>query len=284
MCRFTLYMGAPISLSSLLTEPDHSLINQSYDARERSEPLNGDGFGVAWYVDGDEESAIFRSVTPAWNNANLSDLSRVTKSSCILAHVRAATQGLIVSQQNCHPFKSGKISFCHNGDVGGFQHVRRPLTHLLSDEAFAGVKGSTDSEHIFALLLDNLAAAEQQNNSAVESMAAAMQTTVGMIDELIEQYTAGDHSYLNLALSNGIESVVCRYTSDLPEKASSLYINKGRQYICEQGVCQMQDNDDDQAVIVSSEPLSANDDWKAVPVNHMMLIDANLDVETRKMV
>jgi predicted glutamine amidotransferase len=48
MCRFTLYMGPPIRLSSLLIEPDHSLIRQSVESREREEPLNGDGFGVGW--------------------------------------------------------------------------------------------------------------------------------------------------------------------------------------------------------------------------------------------
>ena len=46
MCRFVAYLGQEITLSSLVTEPDHSLIHQSYDSNERSEPLNGDGSGV----------------------------------------------------------------------------------------------------------------------------------------------------------------------------------------------------------------------------------------------
>ena len=44
MCRFTLYLGPPVRLSTLLIEPSHSLIQQSFHAEERSEPLNGDGF------------------------------------------------------------------------------------------------------------------------------------------------------------------------------------------------------------------------------------------------
>jgi hypothetical protein len=52
MCRFTLYLGPPITLGSLLTEPSHSLIKQSFQSREREEPLTGDGFGVAFYVPG----------------------------------------------------------------------------------------------------------------------------------------------------------------------------------------------------------------------------------------
>ena len=50
MCRFTLYLGDPIRLASLVTEPRRSLIRQSFASEEREEPLNGDGFGIAWYV------------------------------------------------------------------------------------------------------------------------------------------------------------------------------------------------------------------------------------------
>ena len=95
MCRFTFYLGRPIRLSSLITDPSHSVIRQSFQAQEREEPLNGDGFGVAWYApEHSDEPAVFKSVTPAWSNRNLRDLARVVASHCILAHVRAATQQL----------------------------------------------------------------------------------------------------------------------------------------------------------------------------------------------
>ena len=79
MCRFTFYRGAPLALSALLTEPDNSLIHQSFHSHEREEPLNGDGFGVAWYSWGHAEPAVFRSVTPAWSNGNLRELARVVE-------------------------------------------------------------------------------------------------------------------------------------------------------------------------------------------------------------
>ncbi len=158
MCRFTFYKGKPLLLSALLTEPEHSLIHQSFHARERDEPLNGDGFGVAWYAEGHDEPALFRSVTPAWSNQNLRELSRVTASHCVLAHVRAATQGLQVGEPNCHPFRRDRIAFMHNGDIGGFAAIRRPLLEVLSDGSFNAIRGTTDSEHFFALLYDELAA------------------------------------------------------------------------------------------------------------------------------
>ena len=52
MCRFLIYKGAePIRLSNLLTKPQHSIINQSFDSRlrlDRRRPINGDGFGLAY--------------------------------------------------------------------------------------------------------------------------------------------------------------------------------------------------------------------------------------------
>ena len=276
MCRFTFYLGTPISLGSLITEPAHSLIKQSFNSKERSEPLNGDGFGIAWYAKDDDEAAVFRSITPAWNNGNLHDLSRVTNSGCIVAHVRAATQGLGVSEFNCHPFKSDNLSFCHNGDIGGFEKVRRPLVNSLSDNAFGSIKGSTDSEHLFALILDQLR--KQTGKDPIESMANAMQDAVEIVKSLMLEHAPGHHCYLNLVLTNGQEAVVSRYTSDRDDKASSLYINQGRRYVCEDGVCSMLSDNNDNAVIVSSEPLSADDSWQEVPVNHMLLINSNLAV------
>lgn len=90
MCRFVLYLGSEITLDVLTTRPTNSIIHQSFHSHLREEPLNGDGFGIAWYVpDVSPEPAQFRSIQPAWNNVNLLHLARVCRSSVVLAHVRA---------------------------------------------------------------------------------------------------------------------------------------------------------------------------------------------------
>ena len=120
MCRFALYLGSPILVSSLITEPSNSIIHQSFHSHERKEPLNGDGFGLAWYVpELTDEPSLFKDVSPAWNNANLLQLARVTRTPCLLAHVRAASPGLSVSRLNCHPFARGPFAFMHNGTAAG---------------------------------------------------------------------------------------------------------------------------------------------------------------------
>jgi Glutamine amidotransferase domain len=102
-------------------------------------------------------AAVFKDVFPAWNNMNLRELCMATSSNCIMAHVRAASKGTGISHQNCHPFKAGRLMFCHNGRVFEFFRFRRRFKELLSDEAYNSIMGTTDSEVIFALLLTYLA-------------------------------------------------------------------------------------------------------------------------------
>lgn len=284
MCRFVLYQGPGLRLSSLITEPDHSLIHQSTQSRESEEPLNGDGFGVAWYKpELCAQPAVFRSVTPAWNNRNLIDLARVTASPCVLAHVRAATSGQPVSELNCHPFTYGPYAFMHNGDVGGFAGLRRRLVANLTETAYNAIEGSTDSEHLFALFLDRLARAGRLGDAtsrdrgplapviSAEALAAAV---LGAVEDVVDlARPCGEPSYLNIAVSNGRSSVACRFTTDAPQDAASLHLHTGRRYVCEGGACRMVDPEGStKAILISSEPLSSDPGWQNIPPNHAVIL------------
>ncbi|MGQ0614957.1 MAG: class II glutamine amidotransferase [Planctomycetaceae bacterium] len=281
MCRFVLYLGPPLSLASLTTAPAHSIVNQSIRSREAEEPLNGDGFGVAWYVpEMSEEPAVFRSVTPAWNNRNLLDLARVTRSGCILAHVRAATQGLPVTELNCHPFTAGRHAFMHNGDVGGFSRIRRTLRRSLTDSTDDRIQGSTDSEHVFAMFLDRLA--PREGEASAVTMARALESAIKHLVGMVRDAGVTEPTYLNLAASDGKAAVACRYTTGDPGEAASLYLDRGRRYVCEEGVCRMVEPGRGQgAVIIASEPLGEEMGWQVVPANHMVVVRKDRSVEVR---
>ena len=279
MCRFVLYKGPPLTISSLVTEPTHSLIAQSTASRESEDPLNGDGFGLGWYVPTlSDQPAVFRSITPAWNNQNLLDLARVTRSHLILAHVRAATRGLPVTELNCHPFRFGRYLFMHNGDVGGFPAIRRPLLNSLGDDAFNLIRGSTDSEHLFALFIDELL--RRGEGEGAQRLADALLAAVHRSRELAQAAGKAEHSYLNVGIADGKCAVALRWTSDDPAHASSLYIHTGRKYVCQDGVCAMIQPEAGQgAVIVSSERLSDDPGWQSINPNHMVLINEDSSVD-----
>ena len=279
MCRFTLYLGDAIRLASLVTEPRRSLIRQSYASEEREEPLNGDGFGVAWYApDTDGEPGLFRSITPAWNNRNLLSLSRVVFSTCVMAHVRAATQGSGVDETNCHPFVRGRWAFMHNGDVGGFAHVRRAFAERLTDAAYESLQGTTDSEHLFALFLDRLQA--HGSDPTLEHMADALGSTFREAVSLSKQH--GDEpSYLNVAVTNGKRAVVSRVTTGKPEEAESLYVYAGARYLCTDGKPTLLAQPGHVgSVLVSSEPLTDDPGWKLIEPNSLLLVDGGRRVRT----
>lgn len=282
MCRFAFYLGTPIHISALVTEPVNSIINQSHQARERAEPLNGDGFGVGWYVAGDGPPAVFRSLTPAWNNRNLLDLARAIESGCILAHVRAATSGLEVMEQNCHPFTHGRYAFMHNGDAGGFRKIRRELLDSLSDEAFDSVAGTTDSEHLFAAFRDELARRTEPDPTA--AMAAALEAAIRRVITLVERHAPASPSYLNIVVTDGSGAVACRFTT-ASGAAHSLRINRARRYATRGRVSRvipMADAEEPaQAVLISSERLSDDPGWRSIPSGSLVLVRPDLTVEQR---
>ncbi len=278
MCRFVLYRGSPITVSSLVTIPSNSLIHQSFDNQERAEPLNGDGFGIAWYApEISDEPAVFRAVSPAWNNQNLRHLARVTRSRTILAHVRAATPGLPVTELNCHPFSWGPFAFMHNGHIGGFQQIRRDLLNRLGDEAFGLIAGSTDSEVLFAFFVNRYL--ELEGGSRLKRMARALTAAIGDIEQMRHESGVEQTSQINVALSDGTIAVASRFASDNSETAPSLYVHLGRAWRCTGRRCRMVDPDTGRgAVIISSERLSKDPGWERVEPNQLVVIEKDLTV------
>lgn len=279
MCRFVLYLGPPITLDLLTTRPEHSIIRQSFQSRMRVEPLNGDGFGIAWYVpEVSPEPALFRSIQPAWNNVNLLHLARVSRSGAILAHVRAATSGFGVSESNCHPFIADRFAFMHNGSVAEFAKLKRQMRESLSDESYQWIHGTTDSEHLFARFRDHVK--QQSGGDPAETMADALEATIRDVRQMTEAVGAERRSLLNLAVCDGHRAVVSRYAT-LGADAPTLYMRVGREYVCEEGICRMLDGDPQRTVIVASEPLTDEPGWEPVPLNHLVLIHPDQGITLR---
>jgi glutamine amidotransferase len=284
MCRFLFYIGPPIILSDLITEPSNSLIHQSFESHEREEPLNGDGFGVAWYVpDIRAEPGLFRSISPAWSNRNLLQLAHVTRSHCVMAHVRAASEGLSVSESNCHPFSFGPFTFMHNGSLARFRQLKRDLLGKLSDTSFAMLNGTTDSEYLFAYYLDRWRETTHVVQSA-ERMAVALERTIVELVTFVQAHKTDDEeSYLNMAVSDGEHAVVSRFTTDAPKFAESLHMHTGKLYHYENGVQRMiQPTEGHGAVLVSSEKLSEDFGWETIPANHIVVVQNDHTVSIRR--
>jgi glutamine amidotransferase len=274
------YKGTPVIIDKLLYQPKNSLINQSSNAREIEEPLNGDGFGVGWYVpEVNYEPITFVSVNPAWNNRNLRNLAPKVKTDCMIAHVRAASVG-DVSESNCHPFQYKNILMAHNGGVEEFGKIKRHIREPLTDELYNWIKGQTDSEHIFALLLNNLF--HDHKSISPEAVADSFEKTFRTLKKMMADNGIKEPAYLNMVFTNGLFLVATRYVSDPKEEPLTMYHSEGGRYVVENGDTRLEAaQDDDNAVLVVSEKLTDDKDWTMLPPNHLVIVEQSLNVRVR---
>lgn len=280
MCRLMAYKGTPILLDELLYKPKNSLINQSINAKELEEPLNGDGFGVGWYTQAiSPEPATFVSLNPAWSNRNLRNLAPKIQSDCLVAHVRAASVGE-VSEANCHPFQYNELLMAHNGGVENFSKIKRELRSGLTDPIYNWIKGQTDSEHIFATLVNRI---YFENKSITpESVTEAFEYTFQQVKNLMVKKGIHEEAYLNMVVTNGHFIVATRYVTDPKEEPLTLYHSEGSRYVVEDGITRMEaPKDDDEAVLVVSEKLTDSDQWTIIPKNHFVIVEENLNVRIK---
>ncbi|KAI0361529.1 N-terminal nucleophile aminohydrolase [Trametes cingulata] len=289
MCRFVIYKGtAPVQLSHLLTRPCHSIINQAFDSRLRLDhrrPINGDGFGVGWYDSVYDEElgsqpCIFTSVTPAWNNVNLTRLAEKIKSPLVFAHVRATTAGTL-SLDNCHPWSYGKLMFMHNGGIAEFHKIKRKLQMALPDELFNMVTGNTDSQWAFALLLSKLPD-PQARSFTPATLQKAMLDTIAHINQLLEEHDITEPSLMNFCVTDGETVVATRYISSRTEEAASLWFSSGSTFseYAAGGHYKMSKTDKRENIImIASEPLTFEKaDWMEIRTNHMVVITPKMNL------
>ncbi len=250
MCRWLTYCGDPIYLDRIIFETENSLIHQSMRARQSHVTTNGDGFGIGWYA----ERAVpgtYRDILPAWNDANLRSIAHQIRSGLFLAHVRAST-GTATSRANCHPFSHGKWLFMHNGQIGGYDRIRRRIEALVDDSFYVHRLGTTDSELIFYLMLSMGLDTDPVN---------AIQRTLGAVVGIMKEAAIADALRFTSVVTDGTSIYAIRFATD--ETPPSLYWR----------------HEDDQLLIVS-EPL--DDDqrcWHEVPAGQMLVTERNVRVD-----
>ncbi|MBW4574105.1 MAG: ergothioneine biosynthesis protein EgtC [Aphanothece sp. CMT-3BRIN-NPC111] len=262
MCRLLGYLGSPILLDHLLYKPEHSLIVQSYQPREMtSGVVNADGFGIGWYhAQRDSDPFTYKNLLPIWNDVNLPNLSRYIESGCVIANIRSATSGQGVDLNNSHPFRNGRILFTHNGLIRNFREtLYRPIRDRLSDRIYQSIDGTTDSEHIFALLIN------QWETDPDITLEKALHNTLMILAQLAQSYQV-DFS-ANIIISDGHRLVASRFAHGV--QAPSLYWLRDDPAFPE-------------AVIIASEPLFTSN-WISCPEHSIISVGEDLDIQIHQL-
>ncbi|MFE9932777.1 ergothioneine biosynthesis protein EgtC [Streptomyces sp. NPDC005533] len=230
MCRHLAYLGPVVELRRLLSEPEHSLVRQSWEPRrQRSGTVNADGFGIGWYAEDDPVPARYRRSGPVWSDLTFADLARVVRSGAVLAAVRDATLPGADGEAAAAPFSDGPWLFSHNGAIRGWPDAAAPLAAGLPPAELLRLAARTDSALVWALVLHRLRAGDDLATALAEPVR--------------ELATAAPGSRLNLLVTDGVAIAATAW-------GDSLW------YLADAGA---------RRTVVASEPYDDDPRWCEVP-------------------
>lgn len=162
MCRVFAYIGPEMPLASLLLEPENSLINQSLDPELHPHlQLAGWGFG-AWseHLLKAQDPLLYHRPKAAFYDDNAKGIIPSLQGNTLLAHVRASgyDANVVQTDENCHPFSFDGTPWiiAQNGALPNWRLLQRELLTHCEDRYLEQMRGTTDTEFLYVLLLSLL--------------------------------------------------------------------------------------------------------------------------------
>jgi predicted glutamine amidotransferase len=164
-------------------------------------PSEADGYGVGFYQAGEvlhrKRPQVIRE--PVSFSAVIEDI----KSQIVIAHVREATVG-DGRADNTQPFRMRQWLFGHVGSLAGQDQLRARIESELPDFLRRNMRGQTDSELLFHVVLSFLH--ESGQLEAVDVAHGAVVSALRKTAETIDRHASALGSVpssLTLALTNG---------------------------------------------------------------------------------
>lgn len=285
MCRALLYLGQPVLLDNLLFQPDSALVRQGYMPK-MLDMLNLAGFGLrAWDPASHAPDKPFFYGSPSLPvfDRNLKNLAEKVRAGCVLAHVRgvAYSTAVEISLQNVHPFQFEGLQWAlaHNGDLAGISEMKSHLAPHVKPEFLPRIRGTTDSEWIYALFVSQLG--DPRENSSEDEIFSSLEKTLAIIRDARKKIGMALSSSVNLFIANGSQLAAVRYCLDFgcyrtddPSRVHeanlsflSLWYTLGRDYGLHGEEWRMTGGAEGaDSIIVASEPLTRDtSSWVELP-------------------
>jgi len=217
------------------------------------------GFGLGWYEDMSVKTV--KLPLPVEGGKEFWQIGETIHSNIIIFHIREKTVGE-ERKYNTHPFSYKNFMFAHIGTINNWKDLENKLT----DEWRKQIKGETDSERYFMLIMQYWDDDEPER---------------GISRAIKEVKKVSSYSSLNFLLTDGKKLYAYRsgelslfYLKTIPEDdicctsvSSNLAIRsrglKGRE-----------------AVIVSAEKLS-HEGWELLKQDELLIVDENLKISAK---
>ncbi len=219
-----------------------ALVGAGFDEFVQLSSVHCDGWGIASIDRGQNVATLDRAPERAVNSENFSKALQKTKTDGSLLHLRWATKGLPISENNTHPFVYQGFSFIHNGTIsptGAMDAFIDPkFTHLI--------EGETDSERYFFFLLTSI-----EKLGLLEGVKAG----VNQIRQSM------DYSSINaMVMNENFYVVICEHHPERrPDWAPSDYY-------------ELKYRRDEAGVLVASTGWN-QPNWETLPNHHLLSVD-----------
>lgn len=165
MCRLLGYVtDRPRAVADLLGA-------EGLDSFTALTAVHGDGWGMAWRDPDDATTHTATSAQTAATDEHYQRLVRTPLTDAGLVHLRWATGGLPVREENTHPFFADGYAFAHNGHVSPIEQIEE----MLTAESRAALVGDTDSERYFRFVLQCMGEAESEVEGVTRALGVMIQ-------------------------------------------------------------------------------------------------------------
>lgn len=288
MCRAIAYLGEPLQLHDLLFEPNNSLVRQTYAPQILSKPSLA-GFGMAAWDSSSHrphEPFIYRTPMVPPFDLNLRGLTEKLCPSSVLAHVRGVplTGEAIVGPTNLHPFRfpGFALAMAHNGDLARFDEMRFDLLEHVKPGIARCIRGTTDSEWIYALVMSQIA--DPTIDPSTAEIKKAVEAAMNILRDIRMLRGIEASSSVNLFLCDGNDLIATRFAFDygrypdgLPDigvEFLSLWYTLGSDYGRHDGEWKMVGGSSNATgAMVASEPITQDfSTWVEVPEYSMLFV------------
>jgi glutamine amidotransferase len=267
MCRlYGLRATEPTKVECTLVYAQNALMSQS--RQDMAGYSHGHGWGVAIYED--HVPHIEKQAWAAFHGEHFKRAAARVHACAVLAHIRRATVGP-AAPENTHPFAHGRWAFAHNGTIPHFDKVRPRMLDVTTSPHRDAIMGSTDSEHLFRMLLTAIEAAPTQ------PLAGVVRQTLTRVIDWCHAEDPTSSIGLNVLLTDGDQFVGSRWGRTL------FYVERDGVHDCE--ICGFPHiwhypGRNYRATVVASEPIS-HEAWEEVPEGSIFRIepDMSFDIE-----
>nr|WP_255669746.1 class II glutamine amidotransferase [Aeromicrobium wangtongii] len=308
MCRVLAYIGPEIPVENLLLKPENSLVNQTLDPERHPQlQLAGWGFGI-WseHLLKTDEPLLYHRPMAAFYDDNVAGIVPSLQASTLLAHVRAAdyNSAAVLADENCHPFsyQGTPWMIAQNGDLPNWKLLQRELLQHCKDEFLKQMRGTTDTEFLYVLLLSLL------EDDSDEGVQRGFEEMLKLIVKAMDTLELPSLTKLKMALVAPNRIIGVNFgtghqgetdpAGDWQELRKSgpgtddfalsmllepMYLLMGRNFEDDETTYDFEDCTEEEAtsVILASEPLTENDGWLNLEFGEIVFLEKKGENITR---